>query len=65
MFCEEVVIFRPRNVFTLIDEKKIPFNPWFNWLFLFGTYGFKAIKNQPNVKFCKEPFSFRPMSIVL
>jgi len=33
MFFEEVVIFTLQNVFTLIDKKKIPFNPWFKGLF--------------------------------
>jgi len=38
MFCEEVVIFTPQDVFNLIDKNKIPFNAWFNGLFiLFGT----------------------------
>lgn len=66
MFCEEVVIFTPQDVFTLINKKKIPFNPWFNGLFLlFGKCGFEVIENHPNVKSCKVPFSLKPMSIVL
>jgi len=45
MFCEEVVIFTPQDVFSLIDKKKIPFNSWFNRPFLFGKCVFDAIEN--------------------
>jgi len=35
MFFEEVVISTRQNVFTQFDKKKIPLDPWFNWIFLF------------------------------